>query len=195
MRRSSSTPSSNSWLPTPVTSSPSAFIASIVGSSWNGAESSGLAPIRSPAPTVSVFGFCARSCLRCVARYSTPPAAIDRRAVGSTRRCAPDEPGRRLEVAVEVVEREQLDLGVLVVLLRALGGEGLRRGGDEHEPERREHGNGASHLSLPFSRFPDDVRLPERGDPMPIGALIRQPFASAQVSPTPASTASGGSSG
>ena len=35
---------------------PESFIASIVGSSWKSAESSGLAPIRSPAETTSVFG-------------------------------------------------------------------------------------------------------------------------------------------
>ena len=44
------------------------FIASIVGSSWNSAETSGLAPIRSPAETTRVFWFCARSVLMCLAR-------------------------------------------------------------------------------------------------------------------------------
>ena len=57
-----------------MTSSPIEFIASIVGSSWKSAETSGLAPIMSPAPTVIVFGFVARSDLMCVARYSIPPA-------------------------------------------------------------------------------------------------------------------------
>ena len=69
-------PSSNSWLPTPTSSNPIEFRASIVGSSWNSAETSGLAPIMSPAPTLSVaFGFSARSVLMWVARYSMPPAA------------------------------------------------------------------------------------------------------------------------
>ena len=58
----------------PMTSSPSAFSASIVGSSWNSADTSGLAPIRSPAPTVIVLGFAVRRALMCVARYSMPPA-------------------------------------------------------------------------------------------------------------------------
>ena len=53
MRRSSCQPSSNSWLPTLLTSRPSRFIASMVGSSWKRPESSGDAPIRSPAATVS----------------------------------------------------------------------------------------------------------------------------------------------
>ena len=53
MRFSSRQPSSNSWLPTEATSRPILFMASIVGSSWNAADSSGVAPIRSPAATVS----------------------------------------------------------------------------------------------------------------------------------------------
>ncbi len=49
--------------------------ASIVGSSWNRADRSGVAPIRSPADTKTVLrGFVARRFLMCVARYSTPPA-------------------------------------------------------------------------------------------------------------------------
>ena len=55
MRSSSSVPSSNSWLPTALTSRPISFIASMVGSSWNRADSSGLAPMRSPADTTTVF--------------------------------------------------------------------------------------------------------------------------------------------
>ncbi len=43
-------------------------MASIVGSSWNSADSSGLAPIRSPAATVSEFGFCWRSVRSWLAR-------------------------------------------------------------------------------------------------------------------------------
>ena len=67
-------PSSNSWLPTPVTSRPIELSASIAGSSWKSAETSGLAPIRSPAPTVIVLRLRCRSAFRCVARYSMPPA-------------------------------------------------------------------------------------------------------------------------
>ena len=53
-------PSSNSWLPTALRSRPILFIASMVGSSWKAAESSGLAPMRSPAETTSEFGLVAR---------------------------------------------------------------------------------------------------------------------------------------
>jgi hypothetical protein len=67
-------PSSNSWLPTPLTSMPIEFSASIVGSSWKSAETRGLAPIRSPAPTVIVLRFVFRSASMCVARYAMPPA-------------------------------------------------------------------------------------------------------------------------
>ncbi len=75
MRRSSVTPSSNSWLPTAFMSRPKRFAASIVGSSWKRPERSGLAPIRSPADTIAVLiGFVASSCFRCVAKYSAPPA-------------------------------------------------------------------------------------------------------------------------
>src|SRR5215218_10792699 len=75
MRSSSLTPSSNSWFPTPWTSVPQRFIASMVGSSWKSADTSGLAPIASPAATTSVFVFAIRSCLMCVAKYSAPPAS------------------------------------------------------------------------------------------------------------------------
>ena len=46
----------------------------MVGSSWNRAESSGLAPIRSPAATNTLFFLLARSCLTSVAMCSAPPA-------------------------------------------------------------------------------------------------------------------------
>ena len=48
-------PSSNSWLPTPLKSSPMRFIASMVGSSWKRAEIRGDAPMRSPAETNTEF--------------------------------------------------------------------------------------------------------------------------------------------
>ncbi len=75
MRSSSDEPSSNSWLPTVLMSTPIALNASIVGSSWKSPESSGLAPMLSPPLTTSVLRFLARSFLMCVARYSAPPAA------------------------------------------------------------------------------------------------------------------------
>ena len=74
MRFSSAAPSSNSWLPTAFRSSPIWFIASIVGSSWKSADSSGDAPIRSPADTTSVLRFSAAFVRMWVARYSAPPA-------------------------------------------------------------------------------------------------------------------------
>src|SRR5687767_6674815 len=48
----------------------------MVGSSWNSADVSGVAPIRSPADTKIVLGLVARSWSTCVARYSTPPAFV-----------------------------------------------------------------------------------------------------------------------
>ena len=48
----------------------------MVGSSWNSADVSGVAPIRSPAETNNVLGFVARSASTCVARYSAPPAGV-----------------------------------------------------------------------------------------------------------------------
>ena len=57
-------------------STPIALNASIVGSSWKRPETSGLAPMLSPAETTSVLRFWARSALMCVARYSAPPAGV-----------------------------------------------------------------------------------------------------------------------
>jgi hypothetical protein len=51
MRRSSSVPRSNSWLPTEETSRPIALSTSMVGSSLNTLDSNGEALTRSPAPT------------------------------------------------------------------------------------------------------------------------------------------------
>ena len=76
IRRSSSWPRSNSWLPTDATASFIALSDSIAGSSWKSAETSGDAPIRSPAATMMEFGFRARWFSRCVARYSAPPAGV-----------------------------------------------------------------------------------------------------------------------
>ncbi len=85
IRRSSSVPSSNSWLPTALRSSPIWFIASMVGSSWNRLDSRGLAPIRSPADTTIELRFVCSSAFTCVARYSAPPASV----VGPTRPLEP----------------------------------------------------------------------------------------------------------
>ena len=52
----------------PRSSMPIEFSASIVGSSWKSAETSGSPPIRSPAPTMSVLELAVRSDLMCVAR-------------------------------------------------------------------------------------------------------------------------------
>ena len=89
-----------------VRSSPILFMASIVGSSWNSADISGEAPIRSPAETTRLLRLPASSCRTCSAKYAAPPAGI---AVAPWRRR--DEPAaarRRLQVAVEVVEAQQL---------------------------------------------------------------------------------------
>ena len=80
IRSSSCQPSSNSWLPTEAASRPIPFSASIVGSSWNAADSSGEAPIRSPAATVTescpLAAAAARRSFRWVARYAAPPAGM-----------------------------------------------------------------------------------------------------------------------
>ena len=61
IRCSSAFPSSNSWLPTPIVSRPTEFMNSIVGSSWNRPDRSGLPPIRSPALTTYVSRFSTRA--------------------------------------------------------------------------------------------------------------------------------------
>lgn len=61
MRRSSVWPLSNSWLPTALKSIFIAFTASMVGSSRNSADTSGEAPIMSPAETTALFSFFALS--------------------------------------------------------------------------------------------------------------------------------------
>ena len=89
-RSSSAAPSSNSWLPTALTSSPISFSASIVGSSWNSDDSSGLAPTRSPAATTSVLR---------VAALEQPDVrrqvlgAAGGHAVAAAQRAATDPPG------------------------------------------------------------------------------------------------------
>ena len=74
MRSNSAGPSSNSWLPTALMSRPRRFMASMVGSSWNRAETSGEAPIRSPAETkIDSPGAAASAAARFVARKSARP--------------------------------------------------------------------------------------------------------------------------
>jgi hypothetical protein len=48
---------SNSWLPTALNSSPILLSVSTAGSSKNRAEISGDAPMKSPAPTTTLFTF------------------------------------------------------------------------------------------------------------------------------------------
>ena len=50
--------------------------ASTLGSSWNRADRSGVAPMRSPADTKTVFGLVALRAATWVARYSVPPAGM-----------------------------------------------------------------------------------------------------------------------
>ena len=83
IRSSSAAPLSNSWLPTALTSRPIRPSDSIVGSSRNRAESSGVAPIKSPAATKMWFGFLARNCATAVARCSLPPAGTSMVLVAS----------------------------------------------------------------------------------------------------------------
>lgn len=61
MRSSSVWPLSNSWLPTALKSIFIAFTASMVDSSRNSADTSGEAPIMSPADTTALFSFFALS--------------------------------------------------------------------------------------------------------------------------------------
>ena len=142
---------------------PNAFIASIAGSSWNSADTSGLAPIRSPAPTVIVLEFSSRSCLMCVARYSIPPAGTVFAAqpvwtpellLTGLQQPVWIEPG---VFGARCPWRSLIARSWTYVSLSFFGPFGrecLRRAEHEHEPERREHGNGPSHVRLPFFRFP-----------------------------------------
>src|SRR4051794_9989505 len=110
-RSSSVMPSSYSWLPVAEANIPSWLKNSTVGSSWNRALSRGEPPTRSPAPT-SMEYFSTRSlrsCFTWVARYSAPPAST---LVPESSTIRPLLPGRRLEVAVEVVHRQQLEADI-----------------------------------------------------------------------------------
>ena len=120
IRSSSLLPSSNSWLPTPIVSSPS-------DGSWpRSSARRGTAPGRKRARADQVAGAddervrrsSEPSAFRCVARYSAPPAGrlVDDRARGRPTRLdgRSNRPGvDGLEVAVEVVERQDLDVGDL----------------------------------------------------------------------------------
>ena len=97
----------------------------MVGSSWKAAESSGLAPIRSPAATVSG-----------VAPRGAGLLALLLEQVGEVGRTTrlggaviwPLEPvGGTLQVAVEVVEGQQVELDVVLLGLRPAGGRPSRR--------------------------------------------------------------------
>ena len=134
MRSSSLTPSSNSWLPTEDTSRPIRFMAVMVGSSWKAAESSGLAPMRSPAATVSGVAPAARDFLRSFlseAGQVGRAARLGARDIGDAGDVAAVARGR-LEVAVEVVEGQQVELDVVGLLglseaVVGLGAAGCRR--------------------------------------------------------------------
>nr|BFE76532.1 hypothetical protein GCM10020092_098330 [Actinoplanes digitatis] len=136
-------------MPTELTWSPTSFISSIVGSSWNAALTSGVPPIRSPAPTVRVDRPSAaaseRRRFRKVARYSTPPCwrAVHGRAAAAG----------RVDGAVEVVVAQELALDRLAgqsvgnaggrhagQVLRGRGrilGARHRQGGDDGQSEGR----------------------------------------------------------
>ena len=84
IRRSSSVPRSNSWLPTEETSRPIALSTSMVGSSLKTLDSNGEALIRSPAPTKNDAAEPRVSrrkslCRRCTvaATFAEPPTSID----------------------------------------------------------------------------------------------------------------------
>ncbi len=96
LRLSSSTPRSNSWLPTELKSTPIRFIASIVGSSRNSADTSGDAPIMSPDDVMTWFGFCAASFLIIVAKRPTPPAGT----ATSRSVCAGDRPSAGARIVI-----------------------------------------------------------------------------------------------
>src|SRR5262245_28357929 len=79
---------------------------STVGSSWNRPESSGLAPMRSPAATKMVFFCCVRSSFTSVAICSAPPAGTGIFFGAILRIHDPDPAGRRLEIAVKIIDGE-----------------------------------------------------------------------------------------
>ena len=133
MRSSSVVPSSNSWLPTLLTSRPIALSDSTDGSSWKMPERKVDPPMRSPAATVRLFASPAaeRSSVSLVDRFAAPPAEV---LAGSTSAAQGWVVG--LEVAVVVVERQQLDGREVRV---ALGGGGPGDGGSTCD-ERGEGG-------------------------------------------------------
>ena len=131
-------PRSKSWLPTPSKSSPRRFIASTVGSSWNRFDRSGLAPVRSPAETTTVFGSAARSFSMCggegrgaAGGYVGNVGVAGLRAWRRSDRIVGSRPDDavvtcgRLEVPVEIVEREDLHVHGR---LRGRCRRGIRRG-------------------------------------------------------------------
>ena len=79
---------------------------SIVGSSWNIADNSGLAPIKSPAATKMLLGWPSRTAGPTRLRHLFDPAGRHRDrlrpvvGIGN-----PDAAGRRPQIAVEIVDR------------------------------------------------------------------------------------------
>ena len=80
----------------------------MVGSSWNRADSNGLAPIKSPAATNTLFFCLARSCLTRVAMCSVP-AGRHGDFLGFIGGISDgDAAGRRPQVTVKIVDCEDL---------------------------------------------------------------------------------------
>ena len=127
MRSSSVTPSSNSWLPTLDTSSCIAFSDSTDGSSWKSPENAGDPPMRSPAATVRLYLLPCRSSLSLADRYSDPPAAAPSTVPGVS----------PLDVAVVVVDPEQLQIDQLPLRIVVAGRLRIAAGKDRPRPARR----------------------------------------------------------
>ena len=110
---------------------------SIVGSSWDSAETSGEAPMSSPALSRIEFFACDSSVLTCVARNAAPPASTGSAPPPITTR--PLDPAGGCRFPVEVVDADQPDVHRPA---RRLGWPGVRRGCAQHDGERRRSQDG-----------------------------------------------------
>ncbi len=153
IRRSSSVPRSNSWLPTDETSRPIASSTSMVGSSLKRLDSNGEALIRSPAPTNHEPDFSPLSAVNAAwspltvdATLAAPPTMVDdvvRRAVGAVRPRSGDllRVGTRRvrDASVEVVHGDQLDGNVSYGLRCGVGrhGDADNRGGGRGQGDEK----------------------------------------------------------
>ena len=108
MRRSSSLPLSNSWLPTEAKSTFIRLVAMVIGSSKKRPFASGLAPMLSPAKTVA----CRSPYWRLLVLDGLGQVG------GAAGELAVDVGAGGLEVAVEVVEGQQVDVRRRALLLR-----------------------------------------------------------------------------